>query len=85
MIGAVGQSILTIMRSLETTTQNCHISDPMVSKWGKVSWNSGLERGALITGRFWAGFQVILFVLRSKQQQPTLKRKTPRREGGAFW
>jgi len=38
----------------------------------------------LITGRFLASFQVILFVLRSKQQQPTLKRKTPRREGGAF-
>ncbi|EAP84572.1 hypothetical protein EE36_16222 [Sulfitobacter sp. EE-36] len=38
----------------------------------------------MITGRFWAGFQVILFVLRSKQQQPALKRKTPRREGGAF-
>jgi len=37
------------------------------------------DHGALL-----GGFQVILFVLRSKQQQPTLKRKTPRREGGAF-
>ncbi|KAJ31350.1 hypothetical protein PM01_05345 [Sulfitobacter pontiacus 3SOLIMAR09] len=38
----------------------------------------------MITGRFLAGFQVILFVLRFRQQQSTLKRKTPRREGGAF-
>jgi len=38
----------------------------------------------LITGRLWAVFQVILFVLGFRQRQPALKRKTPRREGGAF-
>ncbi|EAP80958.1 hypothetical protein NAS141_06453 [Sulfitobacter sp. NAS-14.1] len=38
----------------------------------------------MITGRFWEGFQVILFALGFRQQQPTVERKTPRREGGAF-